>query len=244
TRVDLLDSPSRELFDAYSAALVSAILESQAGARRLARFIADLPRGSNDPVAEFRTHFPAFGETPDAMQKQWMLSVAQHAASERYRFLNADETEQELARILRFELRERDQPIGVHGIEEYPHYAKLGAARGALKHVREELLLLSGRANPLYRPILAEYDKIIVQLTRGKAKRLPERLGELRGMREQLSREMSHIADYMNWFEATQSHAMSGAFRDYLKTAQRSGERDFHRHDAISVYLDALESEF
>lgn len=244
TRVDLLDAPSRELFDAYSAALVSSLNSGPDGPRHLARFVADLPQSSNDTMAEFQKHFPDLGETPDTMQKNWMLIVTQRAASERYRFLAAAESEQELAQILRVEVRERDQPIAAYSLEEFPRFIKNAAKREALEQVREQLLLLSGRANPLYRPVIAEYDKILVQLSRGKAKRLLERLAALRAMREQLLREMDAIADFMNWFEATQSRTMSGEFRDYLKTATTAPEREPHRHDAISVYLDAAEAQF
>jgi len=46
----------------------------------------------------------------------------------------------------------------------------------------------------------------------------------------------------MNWYEATQAKTASGAFRDYLHAADRSEEAP-RRHDALSVYLDALETQ-
>ncbi|MDQ6862150.1 MAG: hypothetical protein M3032_13475 [Verrucomicrobiota bacterium] len=243
-RPDLLDSPSRALYRAYSAALVAALTDSPEGARRLARFVSELPRASNDPVAEFRAHFPRFGESADQMQKEWTLTVARVAASERYRLLSSDETEQELTRIMHVELREKDHAIAAYTLEEFPQFVRVRAAAAALKQVREQLLLLSGRSNPLYRPIIAEYDKIVVELAHGKTKRLPARLAELRATREHLARRMSAIGDYMNWFEATQAHRASGAFREYMKAAELTAEREHHRHDAISVYLDAVEAQF
>jgi hypothetical protein len=47
----------------------------------------------------------------------------------------------------------------------------------------------------------------------------------------------------MNWYEATQSRSASGAFREYMKAAELSLERERRRHDPISVYLDALEAQ-
>lgn len=243
-RPNLLDSPSRTLYRAYCAALVSAVIESPEGARRLARFVADLPHSSTDIAADFRAHFPSFGDTAEKTQKEWLLAVSRFAASERYRLLSADGTEEELARILHVELREKDQPIGAYTLEEFPRFVHVSATSTALKQVREELLILSGRANPLYRPIISEYDKIILQLSHAKTKRLPARLAELRAMREHLARRMSAIADYMNWFEATQARGSSGQFRDYMKAAELALEHVNQRHDRISVYLDALESQF
>ncbi len=241
---ELLDSPSRALYRAYAAALVSALLENANGSRQLTRYLAELPLSLSDSVADFRAHFPAFNGAPENVQKVWTLAVARLAGSQRYRLLGPEETERELSRLLRIELRERDQTIGAYMLEEYPRFLRIGAAAAALKHLREELLLLSGRANPLYRPVLAEYDKIVEQLGRGKTKKLPQRLAELRALREHLSRHMSAIADYMNWFEATQARSTSGAFHDYLRAAEVAVEREYRRKDAISLYLDALETQF
>jgi hypothetical protein len=55
---------------------------------------------------------------------------------------------------------------------------------------------------------------------------------------------MSKIDNYLNWFEATQAQTKSGAFADYLKAAEHQPDGAPHRHDAISVYLDALAEEF
>ena len=52
---------------------------------------------------------------------------------------------------------------------------------------------------------------------------------------------MNDIDDYMNWFEATQLNSKSGVFADYLKAAGESAEPK--RHDALSVYLDAIEQQ-
>jgi hypothetical protein len=54
---------------------------------------------------------------------------------------------------------------------------------------------------------------------------------------------MNKIDDYLNWFEATQSRTKSGAFANYLNAVEQQGAAP-HRHDAISVYLDALAEQF
>jgi hypothetical protein len=53
---------------------------------------------------------------------------------------------------------------------------------------------------------------------------------------------MSDIDDYINWYEATQLRSSSGAFTAYMKAAEQSATGTPRRRDAISVYLDALES--
>ncbi len=244
-RPELLDSPSRALYRAYAAALVTLLSDAPGGPAALARYLGDLPQAGNDPLAELRAHFPSLGADLEAMRKHWALAVARAAASERYRLLSCEETERELLRVLRVDLREGEKPIASYALEEFPKFAGLPAAPKALSNLVDELLLLSGRANPLFVPVLAEYAKIASEIARQKKpKRLPARLAELRSRREQIVRRMSAIADYLNWHEATQTRSFSGSFQAYHHAAEAAEERQVRRRDAISVYLDALESQF
>ncbi len=238
----LLDSPAQNLFRAYAAALVTMLLESAEGRARLARFVAHLPRASNDPLADLVSHFPELGiET--ARETNWRASVVRLAGSERFRVLTCPETERELAGILRVNVP-GEQQTAVFALEEFREFLRNPAAAPDLERLGTELLLLSGRAHPLYRPIVAEYQKIASQLLRRKSARVERRLTELRATREGLSRRMEAIADYMNWYEATQAQNASGSFRDYLRAAELALEPAPRRRDPISVYLDALQTQF
>ena len=118
------------------------------------------------------------------------------------------------------------------------------AEKAILDRLGQQLLLLAIRANPVMRPIVREYQQIAGLLDRGKRRKSADRLANIEATRARLVSRMSDIDDYMNWFEATQSKAQSGMFADYLKTAadpQSSGSR---RRDALSVYLDSIESQF
>ncbi|HEV8184959.1 MAG TPA: hypothetical protein VGP40_03320, partial [Chthoniobacterales bacterium] len=109
--------------------------------------------------------------------------------------------------------------------------------------LQQRLLVASGRANPLYAPIIAEYQRIAALLMRRKTNKIPERLARVRGDREQITRLMTSIGDYMNWFEATQAQTVSGAFAEYMRAAETASNREPRRRDAISVYLDALQAQ-
>ena len=240
---DLMESPSRRIYSAYSAALVAMLIEMPNGRARLARFVADLPRSGNDSLGNLRAHFPDLGESADSLQKNWVLNVARVSARERYRLLGCDESERQLAEILRLEMRDRAQKVNVYALEEFPIFQHEPGVRDVLRSLNNRLLLLSGRAHPLYRPIVSEYLEIVRLLERKKTRHLTERLARIRGTREHVSRRMSEIGDYMNWFEATQSHSMSGVFRDYMRAAELAHEPEPRRRDPISVYLDALEAQ-
>ena len=118
------------------------------------------------------------------------------------------------------------------------------AAVADLKRLGTQLLLLSGRANPVYRPIVGEYQEIVARLLRRRTYHVARRLTELNVLRESLRRQMSAIGDYLNWFEATQAQTESGVFREYLRAVESTSEPEPRRRDPISVYLDALETQF
>ena len=242
-RPELLESPSRQLHRAYSAAFVSMLLEAPDGRAQLRRFVSTLPRATNDPVADLKAHFPAIGATEEQMAKNWQRSVVRLAMRERYELLGFAETERHLASFLRVDIHQRGKPPATFALEEFPSFVNLPARKPALQQLRQNILLLSARANPLYQPVLGEYEQIVTLLARGKTKRVAERLVRARETRELIQREMSAIGDYLNWFEATQSQTQSGLFAEYMSAAELAHERQPRRRDPISVYLDALEAQ-
>lgn len=239
----LLESPLRAAYRAYSAALFVTLAEAPGGKQDLARFLADLPRAGNDPLGDLRAHFPVLGKDEAETQRIWITSVSRLATGERYRLLDCGETERQLAKVLHLQVRDADQRATDYTLEEFPKFVRLPAAHSALRAVAQELLLLSGQANPLYRSIITEYQQIIKILGRGKTRGISERLARVRGTREHVARRMSAIDDYMNWFEATQARSASGAFQNYLEAAELAKKGERHRRDPISIYLDAFEAQ-
>ncbi|MDQ3313020.1 MAG: hypothetical protein M3505_00030 [Verrucomicrobiota bacterium] len=239
----LLESPLRVVYRAYSAALLVTLAEMPGAKQNLARLLADLPRAESDPAAALRSHFSALGKDAEETERIWTASVTRLAASEHYRLLDCGETERQLGQVLHLQVRKADRAPTDYTLEEFPAFVHLTAAKNAFRDIAEELLLLSGRANPLYRPVLTEYQRIIGLLARGKTNRISERLAKARGAREQINRRMGGIEDYMNWFEATQARSTSGAFHDYFQAAELATKQKRHRRDPISVYLDALEAQ-
>jgi class 3 adenylate cyclase len=118
------------------------------------------------------------------------------------------------------------------------------AEKVALTELARTLLLFTGQANPILRPIAREYQQIAALLARGKRRGIAKRLTRLQSTREKLAARMTEVDDYMNWFEATQLPAFSGLFADYLRAARQPQATGPRRWDPISVYLDALEDQF
>jgi len=241
-RPELLDAAGRTLYRAYSRALVDLIRHTPDGSRSLARFIADLPLSSNDPMAELRSHFPGLFEDARA-EKNWEKQVARLATEQPYQLLGIAETERLLAENLQFKTSERGLEKS-YKLEEFALFLKSRSAKNVLNALANELRTLATRANPIYAPIIAEYADIAARLRRGKTARVAERLQRLRAARETVAAQMRQIDDYLNWFEATGLGRPSGEFADYMRAAERAAHRERTKRDPISLYLDVLETEF
>ena len=241
-QAQLLEPSSQAVYRVYAGALVSMLIGLPDGRARLTAFITALPQAGNDPTAPLQERFPEIGGDPKVSQQRWKDAVAQVASRNRFRMQSCAETDRELATLVTVQLRS-GKAAEVYSLEQYAEFIKAPGAADALRRVSQQLLLLSGRANPLYAPIIAEYQQITSRLAHRKTGKITERLARVRAAREEISRRMTAIDDYLNWFEATQSHATSGAFADYMKAAELSAEREPRRRDAISVYLDTVEAQ-
>jgi hypothetical protein len=232
-RPALLDSPARQLYRAYSLALVQLLVDQTDGHRRLARYIDNLARASNDPLANLQSQFPELAGADSA--KIWKSNIAR--ASKNYQLLTFAETERELDESLRIlgdslQLRDLSQ-------------RKISQSEAAtLNRLSPRLLLLAARANPSLRSSVQDYQRIASSLAIGKSKGMTARLARVEALRIRISARMSEIDDYMNWCEATKLKSQSGVFANYLNAVEEQNEARPHRHDALSVYLDALEEQF
>ena len=244
-RPDLLDSPSRELFRAYSFALISLLTDGPEGRRRFARYITDLPDSPNNDVAsDLRAHFPVLGESQETAEKTWNSTVARISMSNRYQSLSIAETERQLDELLH--LRFPDLSLGSESfrLDDYRRFLRLPSRAQVLNQLSANLMLFGTRANPIYRPIVLGYREIASALARKKTRRVTRRLDQLASARKETGAVMEKIDDYINWFEATQSQTRSGNFAEYLKAAGKSDDSEPRRRDPISVYLDVLEAQF
>ena len=236
----LLDSPARTLYRAYSLALVQLLVNSPDGPARLARYIDNLCRASNDALADLKMQFPIFGGD---VEKIWRANIAEASAPQSYQLLTFAETDKKLGEVLRSgESASADLSKPVR-LEDLVSRKASPAEKAALKRLGENLLLLVARAHPVMRPLVQEYYDISALLAAGKRKGLATRLARLKTTRASLASRMSDIDDYMNWFEVTQRKSKSGAFVDYLRTAVKSNEPQPRRRDPLSVYLDVLEQQ-
>lgn len=222
-----IDLPGRVFYQVGSVALIELLVHQRDGRQRLARLISDLPQNDSDePTNVLRTHFPELLDQEGSLQKTWLANIEQLSRNQTAPLLSGEQTERMLDAILSFEI------------------SASKSSRTTYRLVGQKLDTLAVSANPLYRPIMAEYQKLVGQLARGKTTGVSQRMSRLRVSRKALIDRLHKMTDYLNWFEATHSRQPSGLFSGYMKAAEDNGVVREKRRDPISVYLDALETEF
>lgn len=230
---------------AFAMALLQALLEQPNGKANLSRLLRRWPDNGDHPVAALSKDFPSLAGSDGTLEKWWTLNLARFAASERYRGLTAAATDKELSALLQFNLAvDAAGTRKTFNLSEYEKFAALPATRPVLAEKQKALAGLSTQAHALFRPVLTDYQEILTLLSKGKTRGLPERLAALERYRSGVLLHMGEIADYLNWYEATQLGTRTNAFDSYLKAANALSNLDGPRSDAIAHYLDQLQAEF
>jgi hypothetical protein len=242
-RRDLLDGPGRLLYHAYSIALVDLLQRGPDGRHRLAQFITTLPSASNDPMADLQRHFPELFDADGRAEKGWTAFISARATASAGPLLGAGETDRALEELRTLTITEASREKR-YSLDQFSDFMRNPSAKSVLVARGRELSILSAHSNPIYRSVILEYAEIATLLARGKTKRIGERLARLSSSRKSVAARKQKIEDYLNWFEATQSRGPSGAFDDYLRAAELATQREQTRRDPISLYLDAIETQF
>ena len=244
-RPDELGPTVRALDRALAACLVQLLAAQPDGRTHLARLVRAWPQGDGAPLTLLKKEFPAIAADEATLQKWWTLNLARFAAADRYQGLSVEETDQQLAPLLTLAIptgksREK-KPFAV---ADFAQYLPLPASRAVLADHHARIIALSTRANAVFRPILVDYEAAFALLAQGKTKGVSERLASIQKYRANVLQRMTAIADYLNWFEATQQTGPNHDFDEYLRTAREIAEEERKHRDPIARYLDELEREY
>jgi len=242
-----LDDPSRSLYSACSMNLVRLLTELPNGHVLMQSFIRHWPGPNADPEAELLKAFPALNSSGQGLEKWWTLGLASLSAGDRYQGLSLDETSQQLDAMLKFDVAiDKTGKTKTYTLDQYPEFEKAPGAAAALNLLSLRLLGLEAQCNPLMREVVGAYQDMAVELAHHQSQHLKARLGTLADYRTRLASHMDQIADYLNWYEATQRTQASGSFDEYIRTADeldKDATTDTPRTDPISKYMDSIELE-
>ena len=246
-----MDSTSHAVYRAYAYNLVSLLVNEMEGGRAgMVAFIHDLsvlPADETRSAGVLGQHFPQLAAHPDSLEKWWTIGLARLAASDRFRAFSVQETDDQIEQLSSFPgpVDAKKTASTTYRLTDFEKFTPLKLNAQILAETRAGLILLSGRANPLNRFIVTGYQEVVETLVHNRTKGVAEKLAELSLARQAVVKRREAIADYLNWFEATQMTDQSGAFEEYFRTA-RQVERPqvVHRPDSISAYLDEMDMEF
>ena len=248
-----MDSTSRAVYRAYSYNLVSLLLQDVEGGRAgMLSFIYDLPKLPADEARSagvLAQHFSQLAASPDGLEKWWTLGLARLASADQFHPYSVKETEEHLVPLLSFQSlpdpKKPTAPTKTYTLDDFEEFSGHRRNRGLLEGTRRGLVELTGRANPLSRPIILGYQEVVQTLAQEHTKGVAARLQALADERKRVLKVRDGIADYLNWYEATQVPEQSGDFESYFQAAKQLEQpQTVHRPDAISAYLDGLEMEY
>ena len=244
-RADGLGATAEAIDAACAMGLVQLLIEQPNGRANLGRLVRHWSDSGGDPLAALKKDFPALAEGNASLQKWWTLNLARFAASDRFRGLTLEETDKQLAELLNIEIAiDKTGAKETFAIADFARFIKLRGTRAALAARRQSIFTLGAQAHALLRPVIADYDEILSLLTRGKTQKLAARIENIERYRATVLHRMDKIADYLNWYEATQLGTRTNAFDSYLKAANEVSREEKRRDDPIARYLDLLEKEY
>ncbi len=238
---DRLDATSRALYRAQAASLVNAVLALPDGRKGLQSYLFS-PHRSPTQLAELVAAFPSLGGDARPLGRKWVLAIARASAANRVDLMGERETAQQLDTILAIKaLPDPKHPevASMSGPYALPAIARSQNGRFILSQVESNLLQLSLRAHPLYKPIVEEYLGITRDLVAKPKRRLDKRIATAEELRASLTRQTSEARDYLDWVEATKIKTQSPELTTTLQDIDELEEPPA-RNDAISSYLDTL----
>jgi len=237
------DGTAVESMDQACAMCLVQLLEEQPGGHAsLANLLRHWPESNDNPVGSLLRDFPGLGNTEQSLQKWWTLNLARFSAADRFKGLGIAETESNLAKILQLEIAADDgSSKTTYALSDFPKFIKLKASKEVLASTQSALVALAVRGSTLHGPIISDYAEIVGLIARGKTHGLKDRIAKLDQLRADVHQRVGAIADYLNWFEATQMDVRSGKFGGYLKIASELDRPPVH-HDPLSTFLDETEN--
>jgi hypothetical protein len=244
TRLAGIDSASQQLYEACSYALLRLLCDLPNGRRHLVRFVRSLPEKADCGAAELGAAFPALGESEIAREKWWALGVARLSGADRYRGLDFQESLEKLDAALAWEVPAEGNAGSVPvNLREHGKIGKAERDRAVLERISGQLLSLQAEAHPLVRPLVLEWQEIASRMAEGNRRGIAGRIERLESAQKATAKRVDAIADYLNWYQATNPTEKSGRFDAYLKAARDPGQTaaNVSGHDPIARYLDNFE---
>lgn len=227
-------------YDASACGLLLTLLELDKGKGRFRRLLADFATFDGVAATHIRHHFQEMAESDRALEKWWLLQVAQMARPGAMDFLSAAESERQLARALVTDwIPPRDTKSGmiVLGIPDMIALPDKAERMRVLRQTWVAVRALGPRVHPVFRPLAEAHRSLLEDVMGGKTADLPRRLAMLDEERASLAARLDAIDDYLNWWEVTNGRGAT-ADLDRYRAAMKAKPAAPRQDDPIGAYLD------
>jgi hypothetical protein len=241
-----MDAAMRAAFRVSSGALVMALLEQPQGKEGFRTFLNEIAVYDGEMPVLLRRNFPELNLSETSMAKWWALQLANKGTAPLTDILSVSETEAALNDLLKIQIRAEDGTPENRPVAEWEklHEMKPPEKVEAVRQAQDELVRLSYRCFPSYRPLLAEYQAVLASMTQGKTEKVAGQLQSLEESRNLMREKAARARDFMDWFEITRARETSGTFDDFLQFKEATKSRVIQRDDDISRYLDRMDQIF
>ena len=233
-------------FRAISGAIVNSLLRQPEGKQGMSTYLADYATFVGEYENLLRKHFAGMNKSSSSLGKWVNLELLELSTARITQVNTILETESRLENILKLNYRDASGVVQSVGINAHHDILTLAPdlRSEAVVAARADIARLSYRCFPTYRPILAEYELILRELSEGDAgKSIDSRLSRLMDVRLRMKAAALRTRDYLDWYYITQSRDLSGDFEKYrqLSDAIQKEQRRPNRNDTTGNYLDDIE---
>lgn len=242
-----MDGATRAAFRVSSGALVMALLEQPQGKDGFRAFVNEVAAYQGEMPSLMRKHFPELNLSETSLAKWWALQLAAKGGLTLLTdIMTIQQTEEALNEALQLDFPTAEGIQVQKEISAWPELTALEEPQrtAAVTYAQEALVRLSYRCFPSYRPLLAEYQSLLLALAKNRLNDVELTLTKLAETRRTMLERAARGRDYLDWFEITRARETSGAFDDYQRLKERLKSNPHKRKDAVSEYLDRMDQIF
>lgn len=241
-----IDAASKAAFKVSSGALLMALLEQPDGKTGIREFLAEVPAYEGEMPVLLRRYFPELNLSQNSLAKWWALQLANKGTAPLTEAMSVPQTERILTEALQIRYRDAEGTLRQISFSDWSRIAGMEEAERAesVRQAQDDLLRLSYRCFPSYRPLLLEYQSLLTDFASGKTENLAVSSDALTETRRTMVAKAERARDFLDWFEITRARETSGVFDDYLNLKARLKSQPNLRKDDMSKYLDRLDPLF
>jgi len=234
----------KALFRSSATAMVMSLQRQPEGKASLRKMLSEVAVFEGEMGEILRKNFPTMNVGKRGLQKLWNLQLAEMSVPRLSDVLSITETESRLSKLLSYHFQDADG--GEHSVklEDFDVLLSLDMAERAriCNRIVRDISQLSYRSYPDYRPLLASYSKVVLQLGQGKSEGVSQALKQLAAARKLNTKNAIRVRDVLDWYQISRTKELRGDFSSYGDLIKRMEREKVESRDrVISPYMDAME---